>query len=110
MFHLVHALSLFLICKKLIIESPVNSWTYRRPHWFDNVKLEHTACRQKVALFDLSSFAKLEIEVVKSINVSYYYITSRVRCFKNNYPMNTHISSYMHSGSRDRGGHAAAVC
>ena len=37
--------------------------TYGRPNWFDRVKEEHLACREKVALFDMSAFAKLEIEV-----------------------------------------------
>ena len=46
-----------------LIESPVNELTYGRPNWFDRVKEEHKACRENVALFDLSSLAKLEVEV-----------------------------------------------
>ena len=45
------------------IESPVNELTYGRPNWFDRVREEHTSCRDRVALFDLSAFAKLEVEV-----------------------------------------------
>ena len=45
------------------MESRVNELTYGRPNWFDRVKEEHLACREKVALFDMSAFAKLEIEV-----------------------------------------------
>ena len=60
--------------RQIIIESPVNSWTFSQPHWFDNVKVEHIACRQKVSLFDMSSFAKFEIKVAKSDyhNICYY--------------------------------------
>ena len=41
----------------------MNELTYGRPNWFDRVKEEHLVCREKVALFDMSAFAKLEIEV-----------------------------------------------
>ncbi|MCL1599494.1 MAG: FAD-dependent oxidoreductase, partial [Actinomycetia bacterium] len=33
-------------------------YSYGRPNWFDAVGIEHTATRQRVALFDQSSFAK----------------------------------------------------
>ena len=45
------------------LESRENELTYGRPNWFDRVKEEHLTCREKVALFDMSAFAKLEIEV-----------------------------------------------
>ena len=41
----------------------MNELTYGRSNWFDRVKDEHLACRENVALFDMSAFAKLEIEV-----------------------------------------------
>ena len=48
---------------KLFLESPVNELSFGRSNWFDRVKEEHNACREDVALFDLSAFAKLEVEV-----------------------------------------------
>ena len=45
-------------------ESQANELTYGRPNWFDRVEEEHKGCRENVALFDLSAFAKLEIEVM----------------------------------------------
>ncbi len=43
----------------------VNSKTFGRPNWFDRVRDEHLACRNNVALFDMSAFAKFEIEVTR---------------------------------------------
>jgi 4-methylaminobutanoate oxidase (formaldehyde-forming) len=37
---------------------PKDVYTYGRQNWFDPVGAEHTACREKVALFDQTSFAK----------------------------------------------------
>jgi len=37
------------------------SYSYGRPGWFDQVAAEHACAREKVALFDLSAFAKFEI-------------------------------------------------
>ena len=37
--------------------------TFGKPNWFGNVKSEHAAACNSVALFDLSSFAKFEVEV-----------------------------------------------
>ena len=48
---------------KLFLESSVNELSFGRSNWFDRVKEEHNACREDVALFDLSAFAKLEVEV-----------------------------------------------
>lgn len=36
--------------------------TFGKPAWFDLVKAEHVACREKVALFDQTSFAKLLVQ------------------------------------------------
>lgn len=38
-----------------------DSYSYGRPGWFDQVAGEHACAREKVALFDLSAFAKFEI-------------------------------------------------
>ncbi|MDQ7246853.1 GcvT family protein [Dongia sedimenti] len=37
---------------------PWDVYTYERQNWFDHVGAEHKACREKVALFDQTSFAK----------------------------------------------------
>ena len=41
---------------------PVYRYSYGRQNWFDAVGEEHRAAREAVALFDLSSFAKLRVE------------------------------------------------
>ena len=56
-------MNILVLLSDLLLESQVNELTYGRPNWFDRVKVEHLACREKVALFDMSAFAKLEIEV-----------------------------------------------
>jgi 4-methylaminobutanoate oxidase (formaldehyde-forming) len=38
------------------------AYSFERPRYFDNVAREHRAAREAVALFDLSSFAKVEVE------------------------------------------------
>jgi 4-methylaminobutanoate oxidase (formaldehyde-forming) len=37
---------------------PKDVYSYERQNWFDHVGREHRACREKVALFDQTSFAK----------------------------------------------------
>ena len=37
--------------------------TFGKPNWFGNVEAEHAAACNNVALLDLSSFAKFEVEV-----------------------------------------------
>ncbi len=37
---------------------PRDQYTFERPGWFRHVAVEHRACREAVAAFDLSSFAK----------------------------------------------------
>lgn len=37
------------------------SYSYERPPYFENVAREHQAAREAVAIFDLSSFAKIEV-------------------------------------------------
>jgi 4-methylaminobutanoate oxidase (formaldehyde-forming) len=39
----------------------VDNYTFGRPDWHDAVGAEHTACRERVALFDQSSFVKLRV-------------------------------------------------
>ncbi len=40
------------------IDEPRDRYSFGRPNWFEAVGLEHQACRERVALFDASSFAK----------------------------------------------------
>jgi len=40
---------------------PVDIYTFQRPNWFPYVAQEHKACREAVAVFDLSSFAKFRL-------------------------------------------------
>ena len=40
---------------------PRDVYSFGRPNWFDAVGEEHRACRERVALFDQSSFAKFEL-------------------------------------------------
>jgi len=42
-------------------EEPKDVYTYGRQNWFAHVGAEHVACRERVALFDETSFAKLEL-------------------------------------------------
>ncbi len=39
-------------------EKPEDVYTYERQNWFDAVGREHEACRERVAVFDQTSFAK----------------------------------------------------
>ena len=39
-------------------DEPHDRYSYGRPNWWSAVKREHEACRERVALFDQSSFAK----------------------------------------------------
>ncbi len=43
-------------------ERPEYEYSYGRQNWFGAVAAEHRAARERVALFDLSSFAKLRVE------------------------------------------------
>jgi sarcosine dehydrogenase len=40
------------------IDDPRDVYSFGRPNWFEAVGLEHRACRERVALFDATSFAK----------------------------------------------------
>jgi len=37
-------------------------YSYARQNWFEASAAEHQAAREKVALFDMSSFAKFEVQ------------------------------------------------
>jgi 4-methylaminobutanoate oxidase (formaldehyde-forming) len=39
-------------------DEPQDVYAFARPNWFEAVGAEHRACRERVALFDASSFAK----------------------------------------------------
>ena len=39
-------------------EAPKDVYSFGRPNWFESVGREHRACRERVALFDQTSFAK----------------------------------------------------
>lgn len=41
---------------------PVYRYSYGRQNWFEAVRAEHLAARESVALFDLSSFAKIQVQ------------------------------------------------
>jgi 4-methylaminobutanoate oxidase (formaldehyde-forming) len=41
---------------------PAYRYSYERPNWFEHVAEEHRAARERVALFDLSSFAKFRVQ------------------------------------------------
>jgi len=44
-----------------VAEPARDRYTFERPNWFDAVAREHRAARERVALFDQSSFAKFEL-------------------------------------------------
>ncbi len=43
-------------------EEPRDRYSFERPNWFEAVGREHKACRERVALFDQTSFAKYLLE------------------------------------------------
>ena len=36
-------------------------WRWTRPPYFERVGEEHRACRERVAIFDMSSFGKIDV-------------------------------------------------
>lgn len=46
-----------------IDETAMTKGTFGRPGWFNAVKLEYQACKERVCLIDMSSFTKIEIKV-----------------------------------------------
>ena len=55
--------SLNITCVHFSLECRNNSLTFGKPNYLNFVREEHLACRRSAALFDLSAFVKLEIEV-----------------------------------------------
>ena len=43
-------------------EQPVDRYSYQRPGWWDAVRREHTACRDRAVLIDQTSFAKFTLK------------------------------------------------
>ena len=43
-------------------QDPAYEYSWRRQNWFDNARDEHTAVREGVGIFDLSTFGKIRIE------------------------------------------------
>ena len=50
---------------KYSVECAGNSLTFSKMNYFESQREEHLACRQNLALFDLTAFAKLEVKVRK---------------------------------------------
>ena len=46
-----------------------NSRTFNKMNYFQAQQSEHLACRQNVALFDLTAFSKLEVKVCKDMHM-----------------------------------------
>jgi 4-methylaminobutanoate oxidase (formaldehyde-forming) len=55
-----------------------DSYSYGKPGWFDQVASEHACAREKVALFDLSAFAKFEIVGADALAVCQRAATANV--------------------------------
>lgn len=47
---------------------------FQKPPWFDNVREEYNACRERVGIIDMSSFAKFHLKV--NHDVSFYVLNS----------------------------------
>ncbi len=47
---------------------PLDTFSFERANWFEYVGQEHKACRERVALFDQSSFAKFEVSGTAAIH------------------------------------------
>jgi heterotetrameric sarcosine oxidase gamma subunit len=52
--------------------------SYGRPHWLPHAAVEHRAARETAALFDLSSFAKIEITGPDALDVLQHLCTNDV--------------------------------
>ena len=57
---------------------PRYEYSYRRQNWFDTVGEEHRAAREAVALFDLSSFTKVEVAGVDALDLLQQFCTADV--------------------------------
>ncbi|MEO1746855.1 MAG: FAD-dependent oxidoreductase, partial [Pseudomonadota bacterium] len=43
-------------------QTPEYEYSWKRQNWFDNSAREHTAIREKVGMYDMSSFGKIRVE------------------------------------------------
>lgn len=57
---------------------PEYQYSYGRQNWFDHVREEHLAARENVALFDLSSFTKVEVAGPEALDVLQRFCTADV--------------------------------
>jgi 4-methylaminobutanoate oxidase (formaldehyde-forming) len=53
-------------------------YSYGQQNWFDNVRNEHLAAREAVALFDLSSFTKVEVAGPDALDILQHFCTANV--------------------------------
>ena len=57
---------------------PRYEYSYGRQNWFDAVGEEHRAARETVALFDLSSFTKIEVAGPEALDLLQQFCTANV--------------------------------
>jgi 4-methylaminobutanoate oxidase (formaldehyde-forming) len=57
---------------------PVDRYSFGRQNWFPYVAEEHAAAREAVALFDLSSFSKIEVTGPDALRLLQYVCTNDV--------------------------------
>lgn len=57
---------------------PTFEYSYGRQNWFEIVREEHRAARESVALFDLSSFTKVEVVGAESLPVLQRFCTANI--------------------------------
>jgi 4-methylaminobutanoate oxidase (formaldehyde-forming) len=57
---------------------PVEEYSFGRPNWFPYAAEEHTAAREAVTLFDLTSFAKTEVTGEDSLRLIQHVCTNDV--------------------------------
>ena len=58
--------------------TPTYDYSYDRPNWFVNTASEHHAARTGIAIFDLSSFSKLEVAGPEAASVLQRIVTADV--------------------------------
>ena len=57
---------------------PKDTFSFERANWFQYVGQEHQACRERVALFDQSSFAKYEVSGRDSLDALEWICANRI--------------------------------
>jgi glycine/D-amino acid oxidase-like deaminating enzyme len=60
------------------VEPKILSETFGRPHWFDHWAAEHKACRENVALFDMSFMSKFVVQGHDAANFLNYLSTANI--------------------------------